>query len=104
MTLVFGFNEIVMQEGDHIKNNMFARKQLAKTLGIEESKLASALQKKMILEKAGEAGISLSLDSTDAAFEEAAKKKINSDYTPFSLFAKVLIANELEKAANESTQ
>ena len=37
-------------------------------------------------------------------FEEAAKKKVNSDYTPFSLFAKVLIANELEKAANESTQ
>jgi len=67
-------NEIIMQEGDHIKNNMFARKQLAKTMGIEESKLASALQKKMILEKAGEAGISLSLDSTDAAFEEAAKK------------------------------
>ena len=67
-------NEIVMQEGDHLKNNMFARKQLAKTLGIEESKLASALQKKMILEKAGEAGISLSLDSTDKAFEDAAKK------------------------------
>ena len=65
-------NEIVMQEGDHLKNNMFARKQLAKTLGIEESKLASALQKKMILEKAGEAGISLSLDSTDEAFENAA--------------------------------
>ena len=65
-------NEIVMQEGDHLKNNMFARKQLAKTLGIEESKLASALQKKMILEKAGEAGISLSLDSTDEAFEKAA--------------------------------
>ena len=67
-------NEIIMQEGDHIKDNMFARKQLAKTMGIEESKLASALQKKMILDKAGEAGISLSLDSTDAAFEEAAKK------------------------------
>lgn len=67
-------NEIIMQEGDHLKNNMFARKQLAKTLGIEEQKLASALQKKMILEKAGEAGISLSLDSTDAAFEEAARK------------------------------
>ncbi len=65
-------NEIVMQEGDHLKNNMFARKQLAKTLGIEESKLASALQKKMILEKAGEAGISLSLDSTDDAFDKAA--------------------------------
>lgn len=67
-------NEIIMQEGDHLKNNMFARKQLAKTLGIEEQKLASALQKKMILEKAGEAGISLSLDSTDAAFEDAARK------------------------------
>lgn len=65
-------NEIVMQEGDHLKNNMFARKQLAKTLGIEESKLASALQKKMILEKAGEAGISLSLDSSDDAFNAAA--------------------------------
>ena len=65
-------NEIVMREGDHIKNNMFARKQLAKTLGIEEKQLASALQKKMILEKAGKAGISLSLDSEDGAFEAAA--------------------------------
>ncbi len=65
-------NEIIEQEGAHLKNNMFARKQLAKTLGIEESKLASALQKKMILDKAGKAGISLSLDSTDAAFNKAA--------------------------------
>jgi hypothetical protein len=65
-------NEIIMQEGDHLKNNMFARKQLAKTLGIEEKQLASALQKKMILDKAGKAGIALSLDSTDDAFKKAA--------------------------------
>lgn len=65
-------NEIIEQEGDHLKNNMFARKQLAKTLGIEEKQLASALQKKMILDKAGKAGIALSLDSTDEAFKTAA--------------------------------
>lgn len=67
-------NEIIDREGDSIKNNMFARKQLAKTLGIEENQLASALQKKKILEKAAEAGIDLKLTDDQAAFNEAVQE------------------------------
>ena len=37
-------------------------------------------------------------------FEEAAKKKINSEYTPFSLFAQAVIGKELQKAAANATQ
>ena len=41
---------------------------------------------------------------TRKEFEEAAKKKVNSEYTPFSLFAQALIGNELQKAAANATQ
>jgi len=42
---------ILTQEGDTLKNNLFARQQMSKLLGIEESTLSRALQKKSILEK-----------------------------------------------------
>lgn len=60
-------NNILETEGETIENNMFARKQLAATLGIEERQLASALQKKKILDKAAAAGIDVNLDSSDTA-------------------------------------
>jgi len=60
-------NNILETEGETIENNMFARKQLALTLGIEERQLASALQKKKILDKAAAAGIDVNLDSSDTA-------------------------------------
>lgn len=52
-------NKIVQDEGETLENNMFARKQMAEMLGIQESQLASAIQKQKILEKAGEAGITI---------------------------------------------
>jgi len=67
-------NEIIDREGESLKNNMFARKQLAKTLGIQENQLASALQKKKILEKAAEAGIDLKLTDDQEAFNEAVQE------------------------------
>ena len=60
-------NSILETEGDTIQNNMFARQQLAKTLGMEERQLASALQKKKILDKASAAGIQIDLEGADAA-------------------------------------
>jgi len=59
-------NSILESEGETIENNMFARKQLAQTLGIEEKQLASALQKKKILDKAAAAGIDINLDAADS--------------------------------------
>ena len=58
--------EIVQKEGKTLENNLFARKQMADLLGIQEGQLASAIQKQKILEKAGEAGISLNLDDNGA--------------------------------------
>ena len=46
-------NEILESQGDTIKDNFFARKQLAETLGIGEDKLASMLQQRELLEQAG---------------------------------------------------
>ena len=59
-------NNILESEGETIENNMFARKQLALTLGIEEKQLASALQKKKILDKAAASGIDINLDAADS--------------------------------------
>lgn len=59
-------NNILETEGETIENNMFARKQLAATLGIEERQLASALQKKKILDKAAASGIEIDLEGSNA--------------------------------------
>jgi hypothetical protein len=46
-------NKILEQEGDTLKNNLFARKQMSQLLGTDEASLARALQKKSILESIG---------------------------------------------------
>jgi hypothetical protein len=46
-------NEILETQGDTIKDNFFARKKLAETLGISEEKLAGMVQQRELLEKAG---------------------------------------------------
>lgn len=46
-------NKILEQEGDTLKNNLFARKQMSQLLGTDEATLARALQKKSILESIG---------------------------------------------------
>jgi hypothetical protein len=56
-------NTILEQEGETLKNNLFARKQMSELLGTDEASLARALQKKSILEKiGGEALFNLSGD------------------------------------------
>ena len=64
-------NTILEQEGDTLRNNLFARKQMSELLGMDEASLSRALQKKSILEKlpGGEA----LFDQTGDALLEAAK-------------------------------
>jgi hypothetical protein len=64
-------NTILEQEGDTLKNNLFAREQMSKLLGMDEASLSRALQKKSILEKlpGGEA----LFDKTGDALLAAAK-------------------------------
>lgn len=65
-------NTIIEQEGDVLENNLFARQQMSKLLGVDERQLASALQKKKILDKAAAAGITMNLDGSDALAQAAA--------------------------------
>ena len=66
--------EIVQKEGATLENNLFARKQMADLLGIQEQQLASAIQKQKILEKAGDKlGITLDIDDDGAIAQAAAK-------------------------------
>ena len=46
-------NTILEKEGKTLQNNVLARQQMAKLLGMEEGKLARALQKKKLLEEMG---------------------------------------------------
>ena len=65
--------KIVQDEGKTLENNLFARKQMADLLGIQEQQLAGAIQKQKIFEKAGEKlGITVDIDS-DSAILNAAK-------------------------------
>lgn len=66
-------NKILETQGDTIENNVFARKQLAKTLGIEESKLSAMVQQRKMLKKLGpeaEALLEMSGDKLAAAIDD----------------------------------
>lgn len=100
--------KIVEEEGDNLENNLFARKQMADLLGIQEQQLASAIQKKKILEKAGEAGITVDIDDNGALAAAALelKERGELDKDEFDAFMKAndtrttddLIARQLEIA------
>ena len=64
-------NTILEQEGETLRNNLFARKQMSELLGMDEAALSRALQKKSILESlpGGEA----LFDQTGDALLDAAK-------------------------------
>jgi hypothetical protein len=64
-------NTILEQEGDTLRNNLFARKQMSELLGMDEAALSRALQKKSILESLP--GGEELFDLTGDALLEAAK-------------------------------
>jgi hypothetical protein len=68
-------NQILKQEGDTLKNNLFARQQMSDLLGTDEATLSRALQKKSILEKLPE-GDSL-FDLTGDALTQAVSQMEN---------------------------
>ena len=64
-------NQILDQESDTLKNNLFARQEMAKLLGISEQQLASSLAKKEILDAAAKAGVTIDLDGTTQSIKAA---------------------------------
>lgn len=89
-------NQIIEQEGDTLRNNLFARKQMASLLGIEEQQIASALQKKKILEKATAAGITVDIDDNGAMARAAAELQKQGDLSEKEL-------EEFQKATDTRT-
>jgi len=83
-------NKIIKDEGETLENNMFARQEMTKMLGIQESQLASALQKQKILEKAGEAGITINTENDESIKDAAAQlvKQGKLDQKDFEAFMK----------------
>ena len=65
-------NTIIENEGEVLENNLFARKQMASLLGMEEQQLASAIQKKKILDKASASGITIDINGSNALAQAAA--------------------------------
>jgi hypothetical protein len=74
-------NTIIEQEGETLTKNVLARKQMAKTLGMDEKALAAALQKKKILDAMSDEGITVDIDDEGAmkkaAFELQKKGKLS---------------------------
>ena len=64
-------NQILAQESDTLKDNLFARKEMAKLLGISEQQLASSLAKKEILDAAAEAGVTINLEGDEQSLKAA---------------------------------
>jgi len=64
--------QIVGEQGEMLEQNLFARKQMADLLGIQEQQLASAIQKQKILDKAAAAGLTINLDD-DGSIAAAAQ-------------------------------
>lgn len=69
-------NRILTTEGDTLTDNMFAREQMAKLLGMEEGALSRSIQKRKLLEKLkNEGGVDL--------FEKSGEALINQARTAF---------------------
>lgn len=62
-------NSILETEGETLENNLFARQQMSKLLGIDEAQLSKALQKKKLLESDANLKVLMNLDGT--AFSDA---------------------------------
>jgi hypothetical protein len=86
---------IIEEEGENLENNLFARKQMADLLGIQEQQLASALQKQKILKKAQEKyGLTIDIDDNGAIMQAAQALKEDGE----------LSADQLNNIANSVDQ
>lgn len=68
-------NQIIADQGDNLENNLFARQQMAKMLGMEEAQLAKSIQKQRLITKLGaEELMSMSGDKFDTAIQQLQEK------------------------------
>jgi hypothetical protein len=96
-------NKLIEQEGETLENNLFARKQMSQLLGMDEAQLASAIQKKKILDKASAKGLTINLEGSDAITQAAAALKAGAiDPAEFEKFSKSVDTRSTEDLLKES--
>jgi hypothetical protein len=88
-------NTILDQEGEVLENNLFARKQMADLMGIEEGQLSRALQKKKLLSSDEGLSVLMKLDGTE--LERTAKAMLDNNQLSQEKF------NELTKLNDTRT-
>lgn len=97
-------NTILEQEGDTLENNLFARKQMAQLLNMDEATLARSLQKKKLLEKEGLTTL-MNLDGSQLqSAAEAMMKNGEINETTYKEIAKIAdtrTSDEIAKAQYE---
>lgn len=88
-------NQILMQEGETLKNNMFARQQMSKLLGIDETTLAKSLQKRQLLANLGKEEL-MNLNAEDFETELAKlKTEVADDPDRKALYKKLVETTDI---------
>jgi len=85
-------NTILDQEGEVLENNLFARKQMADLLGIEEGQLSRALQKKKLL--TSDEGLSVLMDLDGTELQRAADEMLKSGAMSKEVFTEMTKLND----------
>jgi hypothetical protein len=94
-------NQIVSQEGDVLRNNLFARQQMAKLLGTDEATLARTLSKQKILSDLGAEGLmDMTADQIQTNLMDNAQFKALSDDKKKELMD-TLIRNEDTRTSDQ---
>ena len=95
-------NEALTEQGDILKNNLFARKKFADLMGMDEAAVSKAIQKQEILTKLGKANLmNLSGDKFTAAMAQL-EKDVATDKDRKELFEKLKEATTTKTTAEES--
>lgn len=93
-------NRILETEGETLENNMLAREQMSKLLGIDEAKISRALQKQKILLAAGDAGAKLMGLQGDKLINAATQLQRSGQLSPQDL-QKIITAEQDTRSTEE---
>ena len=85
-------NTILEQEGDVLENNLFARKQMADLMGMDEASLSRALQKKKLLSSQPNLNILMNLDGTE--LQKTAQQMLKNGEMTQDTFDQISAAND----------
>jgi hypothetical protein len=85
-------NTILEQEGDVLEDNLFARKQMADLMGMDEASLSRALQKKKLLSSQPNLNILMNLNGTE--LQKTAQQMLKNGEMTQDTFDKISESND----------